>query len=150
MRRKTTASVEASTTVSLAYASEYGFGRTSGHAADRTSTTPEKGASGMLAGRRSRWALAGWFAGEDVEGVTVLRATEGAPVSFGLLETEDVHAVEQQFDLMPGVEGHVRVIDRPTVYRSPERTTALPPLPTNTRPAPEIGSYDQLFARRPD
>jgi hypothetical protein len=32
MRRKTTASVEASTTVSLAYAWEYGFGRTSGHA----------------------------------------------------------------------------------------------------------------------
>ncbi len=28
MQRKTTASVEASTTVSLAYASEYGFGRT--------------------------------------------------------------------------------------------------------------------------
>ncbi len=35
MRRKKTASVEASTTVSLAYASEYGFGRTSGHAAMR-------------------------------------------------------------------------------------------------------------------
>ena len=35
MRRKTIASVEASTTVSLAYAWEYGFGRTSGHAAMR-------------------------------------------------------------------------------------------------------------------
>jgi hypothetical protein len=31
-------------------------------------------------------------------------------VSFGLLEAEDVQAVEQHFDLMPGVKGHVRVI----------------------------------------
>lgn len=64
----------------------------------------------VLAGRRCRWALADWFAGEDVEGVPVLRAAEGVPVSFGLLEAEDVQAVEQHFDLMPGVEGHVRVI----------------------------------------
>lgn len=40
----------------------------------------------------------------------VLRAAEGVPVSFGLLEAEDVQAVEQHVDLMPGVEGHVRVI----------------------------------------
>jgi hypothetical protein len=32
------------------------------------------------------------------------------PVSFGLLEADDVHAVEQHVDLMPDVEGHVRVI----------------------------------------
>src|SRR5580658_11385780 len=50
------------------------------------------------------------LAGEDVEGVPVLRAAEGVPVSFGLLEAEDVQAVEQRLSLVPGVEGHVRVI----------------------------------------
>jgi hypothetical protein len=49
------------------------------------------------------------LAGEDVEGVPVLRAAEGRPVSFGLLQAENVQAVEQRFDLIPGVEGHVRV-----------------------------------------
>jgi transposase len=28
-------------------------------------------------------------------------------------------------------------VSRPTVYRSLERTTALPPLPADTRPAPD-------------
>jgi hypothetical protein len=42
--------------------------------------------------------------------VPVLRAAEGVPVSFGLLEAEDVQAVEQRLGLVPGVEGHVRVI----------------------------------------
>ncbi len=54
--------------------------------------------------------LADWLAGEDVEGVPVLRAAEGVPVSFGLLQAEDVEAVEQHLDLVPGVEGHVGVI----------------------------------------
>lgn len=40
----------------------------------------------------------------------VLRAAEGVPVSFGLLEAEDVQAVEHYLDLLPGVEGQVRVI----------------------------------------
>ena len=56
----------------------------------------------ILAGRRCRRVLAGWLAGDDVEGVPVLRAAEGVPVSFGLLETEDVQAVEQRLDLVPG------------------------------------------------
>jgi hypothetical protein len=38
----------------------------------------------------------------------------------------------------------------PTVYRSLERTTALPPLPVGTRPAPDIARDDQLLTRRPD
>jgi hypothetical protein len=42
----------------------------------------------VLAGRRCRRVLAG----EDVEGVPVLRAAEGVSVSFGLLEAEDVQA----------------------------------------------------------
>jgi hypothetical protein len=42
--------------------------------------------------------------------VPVFRAAEGVPVSFGLLQAEDVQAVEQHLDLAPGVEGHVRVI----------------------------------------
>jgi hypothetical protein len=42
--------------------------------------------------------------------VPVLRAAEGVPVLFGLLKAEDVQAVEQHLGLMPGVEGHVRVI----------------------------------------
>lgn len=45
------------------------------------------------------------LAGEDVQGVPVLRAAEGVPVSFGLLEAEDVQAVEHYLDLVPGVEG---------------------------------------------
>ena len=41
-------------------------------------------------------------------------------------------------------------VSRPTVYRSLERTTALPPLPAGTRPAPDIARDDQLLTRRPD
>jgi putative transposase len=41
-------------------------------------------------------------------------------------------------------------VSRPTVYRSLERTTALPPLPVGTRPAPDIARDDQLLTRRPD
>jgi hypothetical protein len=40
----------------------------------------------------------------------VLRAAEGVPVLFDLLEADDVQAVEQHLDLVPGVEGHVRVV----------------------------------------
>jgi DNA invertase Pin-like site-specific DNA recombinase len=40
-------------------------------------------------------------------------------------------------------------ISRPTVYRSLERTAALPPLPADNRPAPDIAKYDQLLARTP-
>ena len=54
--------------------------------------------------------VADWFAEEDVEGVPVLRAAEGVSVFFGLLEAEDVQAVEQDLDLVPGVEGHAGVI----------------------------------------
>ena len=36
-------------------------------------------------------------------------------------------------------------ISRPTVYRSLERTTALPPLPADARPEPDIAKYDQLL-----
>jgi hypothetical protein len=50
------------------------------------------------------------LAGEDVEGVPVLRPAEGVPVLFGLLEAEDVQAVEQRLGLVPGAEGHVRGI----------------------------------------
>jgi hypothetical protein len=53
---------------------------------------------------------AGWLAGEDVEGVPVLRAAEGVPVPFGLLEAEDVQVGEQHLDLVPGVEGQVRIV----------------------------------------
>jgi hypothetical protein len=42
--------------------------------------------------------------------VLALRAAEGVPVSFGLLEAEDVQAVEQHLDLVLGLEGHVRII----------------------------------------
>ena len=38
-------------------------------------------------------------------------------------------------------------ISRPTVYRSLERTAALPPLPVDTRPEPDIVKYDQLLTR---
>ena len=41
-------------------------------------------------------------------------------------------------------------ISRPTVYRSLERTADLPPLPADTRPAPDIARYDQLLARPED
>ena len=41
-------------------------------------------------------------------------------------------------------------VSRPTVYRSLERTTALPPLPAGPRPAPDIARYDQLITRRAD
>ena len=56
------------------------------------------------------WHQAHSHAGEDVEGVPVLRAAEGVPVSFSLLEAEDVQAVEQHLGLVLGVEGHVGVI----------------------------------------
>jgi len=36
-------------------------------------------------------------------------------------------------------------VSRPTVYRSLERTVALPPLPADTRPEPDIAKYDQLL-----
>ncbi len=36
-------------------------------------------------------------------------------------------------------------VSRPTVYRSLERTTGLPMLPADTRPAPGIAKYDQLL-----
>ena len=35
-------------------------------------------------------------------------------------------------------------VSRPTVYRSLERTTALP-LPADTRPEPDTAKYDQLL-----
>jgi DNA invertase Pin-like site-specific DNA recombinase len=38
-------------------------------------------------------------------------------------------------------------ISRPTVYRSLERTTGLPPLPADTRPAPDVPKYDELLTR---
>ena len=38
-------------------------------------------------------------------------------------------------------------VSRPTVYRSLERTTALPALPADTRPEPDIAKYDQLLTR---
>ena len=38
-------------------------------------------------------------------------------------------------------------VSRPTVYRSLERTTALPPLPVGTRPEPDIAKYGQLLTR---
>ena len=40
-------------------------------------------------------------------------------------------------------------VSRPTVYRSLERTTDLPPLPAGTRPVPDVAEYDQLLIRRP-
>ncbi len=64
----------------------------------------------QLAGRWCRWVLADGFAGEDAEGVPVLRAAEGVPILFGLVEAEDVQAVEQGLGLVPGVEGQVRVV----------------------------------------
>jgi len=33
-------------------------------------------------------------------------------------------------------------VSRPTVFRSLERTTALPPLPAEARPAPDVAKYD--------
>ena len=41
-------------------------------------------------------------------------------------------------------------VSRPTVYRSLERTTALPPLSADTRPVPDVAKYDQLLTHRPD
>ena len=46
------------------------------------------------------------LAREDVEGVPVLGAGEGAAVVFGLLQMEDLQAVEQRCGLAPVVEGH--------------------------------------------
>lgn len=40
-------------------------------------------------------------------------------------------------------------VSRPTVYRSLQRTTALPPLPADTRPALDIATYGQLLTRTP-
>ncbi|HEY2261499.1 MAG TPA: helix-turn-helix domain-containing protein, partial [Streptosporangiaceae bacterium] len=40
-------------------------------------------------------------------------------------------------------------ISRPTVYRSLDPTTALPPGPAGTRPAPGIAQYGQLLAPAP-
>jgi DNA invertase Pin-like site-specific DNA recombinase len=40
-------------------------------------------------------------------------------------------------------------VSRPTVYRSLERTTALPRLPADTRPAPDAANYGQLPTPRP-
>ena len=40
-------------------------------------------------------------------------------------------------------------ISRPTVYRSLERTTEIPPLPADDRSAPDIARYDQLLTRTP-
>jgi DNA invertase Pin-like site-specific DNA recombinase len=39
-------------------------------------------------------------------------------------------------------------VSRPTVYRSLERTSSLPPLPADTRPAPDVAKYDQLLPLR--
>ena len=39
-------------------------------------------------------------------------------------------------------------VSRPTVYRSLERTTGLPPLPADTRPAPDVAKYDELLRPR--
>jgi Helix-turn-helix domain of resolvase len=41
-------------------------------------------------------------------------------------------------------------VSRPTVYRSLERTTDLPPLPAHTRPVPDVAKYDQLLTRPAD
>jgi hypothetical protein len=41
-------------------------------------------------------------------------------------------------------------ISRPTVYRSLERTTTLPPLPSDGRPLPDVAKYDQLLSRTPE
>ena len=38
-------------------------------------------------------------------------------------------------------------VSRPTVYRSLDRTTELPPLPAGTRPVPDVTKYDQLLTR---
>ena len=39
-------------------------------------------------------------------------------------------------------------VSRPTVYRSLDRTTELPPLPADTRPVPDVTKYDQLLTRK--
>jgi len=41
-------------------------------------------------------------------------------------------------------------ISRPTVYRSLKRTAALPPLPADPRPVPDVAKYDRLLARTPE
>ena len=41
----------------------------------------------------------------------------------------------------------VLLVSRPTVYRSLERTAALPP---DTRPAPDVAKYDQLLTAPTD
>ena len=41
-------------------------------------------------------------------------------------------------------------VSRPTVYRSLDRTTELPPLPAGTRPVPDVAKYDQLLTRNPE
>ena len=87
----------------------------------------------QLAGRWCRWVLADWLAGEDVEGVPVLRAAEGVPVSFGLLQAEDVQAVEQRLGLVPGVEGQ-RAGCAPGATRS-RRAQRRPPGPASREPA---------------
>ncbi len=38
-------------------------------------------------------------------------------------------------------------VSRPTVYRSPQRTAALPQLPADTRAAPDVAKYDPLLTR---
>jgi DNA invertase Pin-like site-specific DNA recombinase len=38
-------------------------------------------------------------------------------------------------------------VSRPTIYRSLGRTAGLPPLPTDTRPLPDVARYDQLLTR---
>ena len=40
-------------------------------------------------------------------------------------------------------------ISRPTVYRSLERTTALPALPAGNRPPPDIAEHDEFLGRTP-
>jgi DNA invertase Pin-like site-specific DNA recombinase len=39
-------------------------------------------------------------------------------------------------------------VSRPTVYRSLQRTTGLPPLPADTRLMPDVARYDRLLTRK--
>ena len=82
------------------------------------------------------------------EGMTIARARgklRGKPPSLTPAQDREIRRMHGNGDYNVAEIAALFNISRPTVYRSLDRTAALPPLPADTRPEPGVAKYDQLL-----
>ena len=85
------------------------------------------------------------------EGMTIARSRgrlRGKPPSLAPAQDREIRRMHDSGDYNVAEIAALFSVSRPTVYRSLDRTTDLPPLPAGTRPVPDVAEYDQLLPRR--